>query len=725
MHDTVPSTPWLHRLGASSGRHPARVLTVWLIALLAVFGASRFFKATYSDNVSLTGTQASTGAALLVAHDPALAGSTGLVVFHSRTGRLAEDRHAVDEVIANLARLAHVVHVTNPLAANSTTLSPSGTVGYAVLNFNVTPKSLGPTYAGALYRASEPATRAGLEVEFGGGLDQVVRPKITDLRSELIGLVVAFVVLALTFGSVLAGVLPLLGALISVLIGLSVLGLVALTITFGTASPTLAAMIGLGVGIDYAVFLTTRFRQLMMDGADPVDAAGFVTASSGRAVLVAASTVAVAMLGLYGSGMTFIGQLGLGAVFSILTAALGAVTLVPAGLALAGRRIDRWSLRTPVAESGSSSDGWHRYAAAIGRHPWRYLVLGVGALAVIAIPLFSLQFGHVGDSADPTSFTDRRAYDLIAKGFGPGANGPLTVVVAGGLSASSTLAHRLERDLTASADVARVSPFAPSPDGRLLIATVIPASDPQLAATSALFTGLTETTLPRALAGTPYRAYVTGPTASQLQFDGVVRSRTPLIVGLVILLAFLLIMTAFRSLVLALTAAALNLLSIGAAYGVVVAVFQWGWGRGLIGVNENIPIESYVPMMMFAIVFGLSMDYEVFLLSRVKELWEVSHDNHDAVAGGLASTGRVISAAAMIMISVFLSFVTSNLVVVKQLAVGLSAAVLIDATIVRLLLVPSTMFLLGQRNWWLPSWLDRILPHLDIEGEVDAPRSGE
>ncbi|MHB8334242.1 MAG: MMPL family transporter [Acidimicrobiales bacterium] len=725
MHDTVPSTSWLHRLGAASGRHPARVLVVWLIALIAVFSASRLFKATYSDSVSLSGTQASTGAALLVTHDPAMAGSTGLVVLHSRTGRLSQDRHVVDQVIANLAGLAHVVHVTNPLVANSTTLSRSGTIGYAVLNFDVTPKSLGPSYPGALYRASAPATRAGLQVEFGGGLDQVTRPKVTDLRSELVGLIVAFIVLALTFGSVLASVLPLLSALISVLIGLSVLGLVALVITFGTASPTLAAMIGLGVGIDYAVFLTTRFRQLMMDGADPVDAAGFVTASSGRAILVAASTVAIAMLGLYGSGMTFIGQLGLAAVFSILTAALGAVTLVPAGLALAGRRIDRWALRAPVAESGSSSDGWHHYAAAIGRHPWRYLVLGVGALAVIAIPVLSLQFGHVDDSADPTSFTDRRAYDLIAQGFGPGANGPLTVVVAGGLSASSTLATTLERDLTTSADVAWVSPFVPSPDGRLLVATVVPASDPQLAVTSALFTRLYQTTLPQALAGTPYRAYVTGPTASQLQFNGVVRSRTPLIVGIVIVLAFLLIMTAFRSLVLALEAAALNLLSIGAAYGVVVAVFQWGWGRSVIGVNENIPIESYVPMMMFAIVFGLSMDYEVFLLSRVKEFWETSHDNHESVARGLASTGRVISAAAMIMISVFLSFVTSNLVVVKQLAVGLSAAVLIDATVVRLLLVPSTMYLFGRRNWWLPGWLDRILPHLDIEGEVEASRSVE
>ncbi len=725
MHDTVPSTSWLHRLGAASGRHPVRVLAVWLIALIAVFSASRLLKATYGDSVSLSGTQASTGAALLVAHDPALAGSTGLVVLHSRAGRLSQDRHVVDEVVANLAGLAHVVHVSNPLAANSTTLSPSGTIGYAVLNFDVTPKLLGPTYPGVLYRASAPATRAGIQVEFGGGLDQVTRPKVTDLRSELVGLVVAFVVLVLTFGSVLASVLPLLSALISVLIGLSVLGLVALTITFGTASPTLAAMIGLGVGIDYAVFLTTRFRQLLMDGADPVDAAGFVTASSGRAILVAASTVAVAMLGLYGSGMTFIGQLGLAAVFSILTAALGAITLVPAGLALAGRRIDRWSLRTPVAESGSSSDGWHHYAAAIGRHPWRYLVLGVGALAVIAIPVVSLQFGHVGDSADPTSFTDRRAYDLIARGFGPGANGPLTVVVAGGLHASSTLANTLERDLAASAGVARVSPFSPSPDGRLLVATVVPASDPQLAATATLFTRLYETTLPRALAGTPYRAYVTGPTASQLQFDGVVRSRTPLIVGIVIVLAFLLIMTAFRSLVLALEAAALNLLSIGAAYGVVVAVFQWGWGRSLLGVSENIPIESYVPMMMFAIVFGLSMDYEVFLLSRVKEIWETSHDNHESVARGLASTGRVISAAALIMISVFLSFVTSNLIVVKQLAIGLSAAVLIDATVVRLLLVPSTMYLFGRRNWWLPGWLDRVLPHLDIEGERAAPRSVE
>ncbi len=707
----------LHRLGVASARHPGRVIALWLLVVLALGTLTRAQRPTYQDPTSLGQTQGSIGAALLAAHVPSIREGSGEVVFSTTHGTLASQAPAIAATRRNLARLPHVVAVTDPLAAASHALSPTGTIAYATVTLGVSPRVLPPAFAQELVHAGAPATRAGLRVDFGGGFDQVTRPRTTDLRAEMLGVGVALVVLTVSFGSLLGALIPLLSAVVGVTIGLGLLGLVALVMTFATASPTLAAMIGLGVGIDYAVFLTTRFRQLLLEGRGPVDAAGVVTATSGRAVVVAASTVAVAMLGLYGSGLSFIGLLGLSAVFAIVVAAASAVTLVPAALALAGRAIDRWRVHRVVAEATAPDDGWHRYAARVARHPWRVLALGVAALAVIALPALSLQLGHVGDGADPTSFSDRRAYDLLAQGFGPGANGPLTVVVDRDTRATPpTLAARLTGDLSRVADVAAVVPARPSPDGRLLVATVVPATDPSSSATAALFTTLVDTTLPRALAGTGERGYVTGPTALQIEFDTIVSSRTPVIVLLVILVAFLLIASAFRSLVLALEAAALNLLSIGAAYGVLVAVFQWGWGRALLGLPARVPIESYVPMIMFAIVFGLSMDYEVFLLSRIHEAWTRTGDNRAAVADGLARTGRVIGAAALIMVSVFLSFVTTPLVVVKQLSIGLSAAVLLDATVVRLVLVPSTMFLLGERNWWLPRWLDPLLPGLRVEG---------
>ena len=710
---------WLRRLGTSCGRHPVRVVLIWIVVLVVAMSTSHLTHATYSDSVTLSGTESNAGRTLLSANEPSATGNSGLVVFHSPHGTLNNYSSAITSAITNLTHVNHVVSATNPLAPASPAMSKDGTIAYATVNFSEQPKLLGSSYFSSLERATLPATNAGLQVEYGGGLDQLSRPQTKDVTSELIGIGVALLVLLLMFGSALGSVVPLLSAVLSVLIGLAILGIVAAAITFGTASPTLALMIGLGVGIDYAVFLTTRFRQLMIDGNDASEAAGLITATSGRAVLVAATTVSIAMLGLYASGMSFIGQLGLASVFGVICAAAGAVTLVPAGLALAGTSIDRWRVRTLVAESGSSSDSWHRYASMIGRHPWRYLTLGLATLTIVAVPFFSMQMGHVGDGADPTSFTDKRAYDLISTGFGPGANGPFTVVVdlAHYAGTVTSLATSLQSTLASTPGVAHASAFQPSPNGKLLVDTVVPRSGPQDQATTTLFTSLYQKVLPDVLYSTGARAYVVGSTASQIQFDALVAQRIALIVAVVIVLAFLLIMTAFRSLLLALKAAILNLFSIGAAYGVIVAVFQWGWGRSLIGIKENIPIEAYVPMMMFAIVFGLSMDYEIFLLSRVKEAWDTTHDNHQSVALGLSNTGRVISAAALIMISVFLSFVTSSLVVVKQLSIGLSASVLIDATIVRLLLVPSTMFLFGPLNWWLPAWLDRILPHLDVEGD--------
>ena len=344
-------------------------------------------------------------------------------------------------------------------------------------------------------------------------------------------------------------------------------------------------------------------------------------------------------------------------------------------------------------------------------------------MCVLAIPLLSMQTGHVGDGADPASYTDKQAYDLITEGFGRGYNGPFTIVVnvGHGASGDTSLASHLQSDLTSTSGVAKATPLTPTPDGALLTGTVIPSTGPQDQATETLYSTLVNTTLPRALQGTGDQGYVTGLQAAQTEFDQIVTSRLPYIIAVVIAVAFLLIMTAFRSLPLAVKAAVLNLFSIAAAYGVVVAVFQYGWGRSLLGISQNVPVEAYVPMIMFAIVFGLSMDYEVFLLSRVKEAWDRTRNHHEAAATGLASTARVITCAALIMIAVFISFVASTNVVIKQLSVGLAASILIDATVVRLLLVAAGMHLLGTASWWLPSWLGRILPRIDVEGAPETP----
>jgi RND superfamily putative drug exporter len=722
--------PLLQRLGTACGRHPWRVLAIWLILLVALFAGSRHLGAVYSDNVDLSGTQSNTGLTLLQAHEKDAGGYSGTVVFKAGSGTLASHGAQIDDSVSALDKLPHVTSVTNPLSGSAPAVSADGTIGYSTIRFNVQPSTLGISYARQLDSATSAARSGGVQVRYGAGLENVTRHKATDLKSELFGFAVALIALLLIFGSVLGAALPLVTALVSVLAGISILGIAAASITFGTSSPTLAAMIGIGVAIDYAVFLTTRFRQQMIDGADPAEAAGFCTATSGRAILVAACTVAVALLGLYASGITYVGLLGLAAVFGVVTAAVGAVTLVPALLGLAGRRIDTYrTRRTPVAETGSAGDGWHRYASMIGRRPWLFLGAGLAVLCVLAIPLLSMQTGHVSDGADPASSTDKQAYDLISEGFGPGYNGPFTIVVnvGHGAAGDTGLAASLQHDLAATSGVAKATPLTPSPDGALLTGTVIPVTGPQDQATITLYNTLVSTTLPHALNGTGDQGYVTGLQAAQTQFDEIVTSRLPVIIGVVIAVAFLLIMTAFRSLALAVKAAVLNLFSIGAAYGIVVAVFQFGWGRSLLGISENVPVEAYVPMIMFAIVFGLSMDYEVFLLSRVKEAWDRTRDHHESVAAGLASTGRVISCAALIMIAVFISFVTSSNVVIKQLSVGLAASILIDATVVRLLLVPAVMYLLGTRSWWLPRWLGQILPRLDVEGAPEAPAafSGE
>ncbi|WP_405791800.1 MMPL family transporter [Streptomyces sp. NBC_00029] len=716
----------LHRSGRWCARHAWRVVALWVLALMGLGLANHTWGGSFADSFSLPGTSTQTGADLLAAHTTGSGGTASAVVLTTDEGPVTGHRAAIDSAVADLRRLPDVLSVTDPFTTPGA-VSADGGSAQVTVRFDGNPASFDPSYLTGVDTAVEPLRAADVTVEYGAPLGELATPKSADRASEAIGLAVAVLVLLIGFGSIAATGLPLLTAVIGLAVSLAGLGLLAGQFGFAQAAPTLAAMMGLGVGIDYALFLATRYRALLHAGTETLEAVGRTVATSGRAVLVAAATVAMALGGLCASGVGFIGALGFAAGLSVVVAAAASVTLTPALLGLLGRRIDRFHVRRPVAEPTGESDVWHRWALRVSRRPWLFLVSGLLVLGVLAVPVASLQLGHVDAGAQSTSRTDRRAYDLITEGFGPGANGPLTVVThldsrhiaSEGLR--KDLAAALQRDLAAVPGVASVTPPVASPDHALLITTVVPTTGPQDRATADLIHTLRDETVPQALSGTGATGYLTGTTAAAQTFTDTLTAKLSLIIAVVVAAAFLLLLAVFRSPLVALKAAVLNLFSIAAAYGVVVAVFQWGWGSSLFGLGEKVPVESYVPMMMFAIVFGLSMDYEVFLLSRIRETWLQHGDNHLAVATGIAATARVITCAALIMTSVFLAFLLSTNVAVKMLALGLGVSVIIDATVVRLLLVPASMYLFGRANWWLPGWLDRLLPHLDPEGPAAGP----
>ena len=722
----------LRRLGEWCARHFVIVIIAWLVALVALQVVSREFGGAYSDNFSLPQAQAQKGLDVLKAHDPQAGGYSSQIVLHDDQQSLTALSSQMSTTVADLEKLPHVLSAQNPLSAPATPsgqqnvgpLSDDKKTAYITVRFDVQPSTLGDDYLNGVDTAVQPLRSAGAEAEYGGPLGELARPAADDRVSELIGFGVAVIVLLVGFGSVIAAVVPLLSALISVVGGLAILGLLAAAFTFATVSPTLATMIGLGVGIDYALFMLTRHRQNLFDGMDPVRAAGQAASTSGHAVLVSGCTVIIALAGLSASGVSFISLLGVAAAVTVVSAVVGALTLVPALLGFIGRHIDRYHVRPPVAETEAGASDtpqgtWHRYAQRVERRPLWFLSAGVAVVVVLAIPLFSIQLGHIGDGADPTSFTDRRAYDLMADAFGPGSNGPLTVVIDQTnvpQSQRSDLASKAQQSLDKIQGAAVVTPLTPTQDGDLLVGTVYSTKSPQNSATTDLTNSLVDDTLPDTVQGTDAKGYVTGTTATQVDFRDIVASQLPVIIAVVVGLAFLIILAVFRGLLVAVKAAVLNVLSIAASYGVVVAVFHWGWGGPALGVHGKVPIESYVPMMMFAIVFGLSMDYEIFLLSRVHEAWLRTGDAKASVAHALEITARVITCAALIMVSVFAAFIVSDNIVVKMLGLGLAVSVLIDATVVRLLMVPAVMTLLGRHAWWMPRWLDRVMPHIDAEG---------
>jgi RND superfamily putative drug exporter len=550
-----------------------------------------------------------------------------------------------------------------------------------------------------------------VRVELGGRVFQQVG---SIGPAELVGIVAAIVILLIAFGSVLAMGLPIMVALFGVGIGAAFVELLSHTISTPDFTTQLASMIGIGVGIDYALFIVTRYREALHDGLEPEAAVIRAIDTAGRAVVFAGSTVVISILGLFLMGVSFVYGLAIGTSITVAVVMLASVTLLPAVLGFAGHTIDKLSVFRRRRQ-GVRNSIWFRWSRVVQHRPWPALAAGLIVLALLAVPLFSIRLGFPDAGANPTSDTTRRAYDLVADGFGAGFNGPLLLAAEfpPGTDPAPVLS-RLERALHATPDVSFVAPPVVSPTGGAALITVLPTAAPQSERTSTLVHTLRDHTIPSAVDGSNVRVHVGGLTAAGIDVSDRLAGRLLLFIGAVLALSFLFLLAVFRSVLVPLKAVVMNLLSIGAAYGIIVAIFQWGWLGNVIGIAKPGPIAPFIPMMMFAILFGLSMDYEVFLLSRIREEYDRTGDNALAVADGLAATARVITAAALIMVTVFGSFVFGDNSVVKLFGLGLAAAILIDATLVRLVLVPATMELLGDRNWWFPRFLDRI-PRLLVE----------
>jgi putative drug exporter of the RND superfamily len=708
------------RIGGWAAAHRRLVLLGWIVALVGAYGASSAVGNNYSNSFSLKGTDSQRAVDLLKRDFPAQSGDSDQIVFHARRGTVtsAAVRARVTPVLTQIARLPHVSGVVSPYSpAGASAVSRDGQIAFATVNFDQRGNVLPKAAVERVISLAHTARSSQLEVQLGGqAIEQTERVSIGTATA--VGLVAAIVVLLITFGSALAMGLPILTALLGLGTAIGLAGLASQVISTPDFATQLAAMIGLGVGIDYALFLVTRFRQNFRSGMDLSTSISEAMDTSGRAVLFAGVTVIIALLGQFALGVSFLYGLAVASALAVLMTMLAALTILPAALTRFGERIARPSRRARKSgESAAARDArgaWARWAGFVQRHPWPGAIAGLAIMLTLAAPALALRLGNSDAGNNPPSSTTRHSYDLLAKGFGRGFNGPLQVVAslphAGDQAAVSSVAFALRT----APDVASVSPGRLSPNGQTAVFLVYPRSAPQSLATSDLVGNLRHHTLPPIAQRTGARILVGGQQATTIDFTSVLSNKLPLFIGIVVALSALLLLIVFRSLVIPVQAAFMNLLSIGAALGVVVAIFQWGWLGGFFNVKGG-PIEAFIPVMLFAIVFGLSMDYEVFLVSRVHEEWTRRRDATQAVTRGLATTGRVITAAAAIMICVFLSFATGEERVLKLFGLSLASAVFLDAFIIRSLLLPSVLEILGQRTWALPAWLGRRLPHLAID----------
>ncbi|MGD0452141.1 MAG: MMPL family transporter [Solirubrobacteraceae bacterium] len=728
--ELAPQNPGIVARSAQWAVHHRRLVVIgWLVLLIGALGVSGAIGTEYSNNFSLPGTESQRAADLLKRDFPAQAGDADQIVLAARQGHIADAavRSRVAPMLAAVARLPHVTGVISPYTAKGArAISADGKIAFATVTFDERANLIPPAATERVISVAKGAGSPQLQVALGGqAIEQVQKPSLG--AATAIGLLAAIIVLLVTFGSLIAMGLPIITALLGLGTGIGLAGLASRVIGMPSFATELAAMIGLGVGIDYALFVVTRFRENYLRSGDVHAAIAGAMDTAGRAVLFAGATVIIALLGQFALGVDFLYGLAVASSLAVLMTMLAALTVLPALLSRFGERIGRRrGARGRAAGAGAASAGahsaeptgfWARWSGLIERHPWQGAIAGLAIMLTLASPALALRLGNSDAGNNPPGQTTRQAYDLLAKGFGAGVNGPLLLVASLPHQGDAAALARIATTLRATSDVASVSAARVSPHGLTAVFNVYPRSAPQALASTELVTTLRERTLPPLASATGTTLLVGGANAAQIDFTHVLASKLPLFVGVVVLLSALLLFVVFRSLVIPLQAAVMNLLSIGGSLGVVVAIFQWGWLGGLFGV-KGAPIQAFIPVLLFAIVFGLSMDYEVFLVSRIHEEWTRTRDPHGAVRHGLASTGRVVTAAATIMICVFSSFAVGDERVLKLFGLSLASAVFLDAFVVRSLLLPSVLQLLGRRTWTLPAWMEHRLPHIAIDRDL-------
>lgn len=711
-------------------RHRRRVVIGWLVLLIGALGLSGAVGTRFANNFSLPGTESQRAADLLKRDFPAQAGDSDQIVVAVRQGAVTDAavRSHVVPMLAAVARLPHVTGVVSPYTAKGArAISPDGKVAFATVTFDEKANALPASAVERVIRVAKGAGSGGknaIQVALGGqAIEQARKPSLG--AATAIGLLAAMIVLFITFGSLIGMGLPIITALLGLGTGIGLAGLASRLIDMPSFATQLAAMIGLGVGIDYALFIVTRFREYYLLTGDVPDSIAGAMDTAGRAVLFAGATVIVALLGQFALGVEFLYGLAVASSLAVLMTMLAALTVLPALLSRFGERIVR---RRPGRRPGRGSTAaaapaaapagfWVRWSGFIERHPWEGTIAGLAIMLTLASPALALRLGNSDAGNNPPGQTTRQAYDLLAAGFGQGFNGPLQVVARLPRANDAQALTDIANGLRAAGDVASVSSPRLNPKGLTAVFNVYPRSAPQALASTELVSSLRQRTLAPLASRTSTTLLLGGSNATTIDFTHVLSSKLPLFVGVVVLLSALLLLVVFRSLVIPLQAAVMNLLSIGASLGVVVAIFQWGWLGAFFNVKAA-PIQAFIPVMLFAIVFGLSMDYEVFLVSRVHEEWTRNRDPGQAIHHALASTGRVITAAATIMICVFLSFVVGGERILELFGLSLASAVFLDAFIVRSLLLPSVLHLLGRRTWALPGWLERRLPHIAIDRDL-------
>ncbi|MCC6961479.1 MAG: MMPL family transporter [Dehalococcoidia bacterium] len=709
----APSIPMLERWAHITHRRRGRVMLGWIIVVAALVTAMSLWSGKFSTEFTLPGSESQKALDLLRDRFPAQASATADLVFEAPAGVTSPDARAqIEKTIADVSAAPKVAGVESPFDSPGY-ISQDGTIARTVIHFDGELKDVKPADAKKIMDIADANNgKSGVRVETGG--DAIVFNEMPEMGSEMIGMLAAVVILLIAFGSVVAMGLPIVAALFGLISSFAVLTLLANFFGFPDFSSQFAAMIGIGVGIDYSLLVVTRFREGLHTGHTVEESVVIAVTTAGKSVIFAGIVVALAFLGLYVVGLPFVAMLGTAGALVVLIAVIVAVTITPAALSLVGHRID--SLKLPLLHQSEGVDEnsmWYRLSRRIQRSPVPFAVISAGILLLMALPVLKMDLGFTDAGNGRESLHSRRAYDLLAKGFGPGFNGPILAVVDLSNGGKDSLDKAVDV-ISKSPGIAAVVPPILNEAGDTAILTVFPTTKPQADETTATVKRLRNEVTPQ-LEKTGARYYMTGSTAGNADASTQIQSRMPLLFAGVIGLSFLLLTAVFRSVVIAVKAAIMNLLSIGAAYGVVVAIFQFGWGGNLLGVDKG-PVEVFLPMMMFAMLFGLSMDYEVFLISRVREEYLKSGNTATAVANGLTATARVITAAAAIMVTVFLAFVLGPDRIIKEFGIGLATAIFVDATIVRVFLVPSTMELLREANWWMPKWLDRLLPNINVEG---------